>query len=225
MKKVPKPTITKENLDVAHTNTILSQLLHLIPRHVFETLERKHSTGRRGRTFSRWNQFVCLAFIHLSARRSMRDGIRNLIANARRLYHLGAKPVSRSTFSDANNKRPASFYQALFGKLYQRCQSVSPVHKFRFKNKLFSLDSSTIKLCLEAFPWASFRKRRGGIKLHTLLDHDGYIPAFMKITEARQHDSKILKLLKLPKGSIVVFDKAYISSNGSLPSVEPESSS
>ncbi len=209
MKKLLNISTQKEKLDVAHTNTILSQLLHLIPRHVFEALERKHSTGRKARKFSRWNQFVCLAFIHLSARRSMRDGIRNLIANARRLYHLGAKPVSRSTFSDANNKRPAALYQALFGELYHRCQSISPVHKFRFKNKLFSLDSSTIKLCLTAFPWASFRKKRGGVKLHTLLDHDGYIPSFLKITEARQHDSKIAEVLKLPKGSIVAFDKAY----------------
>jgi hypothetical protein len=211
MELVSKQLTQKENLDVAHHNTILSQLLQLIPRHVFDDLERKHATGRKARVFTRWSQFVCLAFIHLGARPSMRDGLRNLDANPSRLYHLGLKPVARSTFSDANNKRPADFFADLFCALYKRCEAISPGHKFRFKNKLFSLDASTIKLCLSAFPWASFRKNRGGIKLHTLLDHDGYIPAFVHVTNARRHEAKLAKTLKLPKGSIVVFDKAYIS--------------
>ncbi|MBI9080480.1 MAG: DUF4372 domain-containing protein [Pseudodesulfovibrio sp.] len=140
---------------MVHYNTILSQLLSLIPRHVFTQAEREHPTARKTRTFNRWNQFVCLSFIYLAARHSMRDGLRNLAVNARKLYHLGA-----------NNTRPAEFFQALFGAVYKRCQAVSPVHKFRFKNKLFSLDASTVKLCLDQFPWASFRKNRGGIKLH-----------------------------------------------------------
>lgn len=194
---------------MSHSNTILSQLLSLIPKHVFEAVERKHPSARKARVFTRWTQFVSLAFIHLTARPSMRDGIRNLDANIRQLHHLGIKPVSRSTFSDANNKRPAEFFQTLLGEVYKRCEAISPVHKFRFKNKLFNLDASTIKLCLEAFPWASFRKNRGGIKLHTLLDHDGYIPAITVVTDARQHDSKVAKTLKLPKGLIVVFDKGY----------------
>jgi hypothetical protein len=195
---------------VAHNNTILSQLLSLIPRHVFTQAEREHPTTRKTRTFSRWNQFVCLSFIHLAARHSMRDGLRNLAVNARKLYHLGAKPVARSTFSDANNTRSAEFFQSLFGAVYKQCQAISPVHRFRFKNKLFSLDASTVKLCLEQFPWASFREKRGGIKLHALLDHDGHIPAFLKITDARQHESKVAQALTLPKGSIVVFDRGYV---------------
>ena len=194
---------------MAYSNTILSQLLQLIPRHVFEAVERQHPSARKARVFTRWAQFVSLAFIHLAARPSMRDGIRNLDANSQQFYHLGIKPVSRSTFSDANNKRSADFFQTLLAEMYKRCEAISPVHKFRFKHKLFSLDASTIKLCLEAFPWASFRKNRGGIKLHTLLDHDGYIPALTVVTNARQHESKIAKALKLPKGSIVVFDKGY----------------
>ena len=141
----------------------------------------------------------------------MRDGIRNLGANRRRLYLLGIGSVARSTFADVNAKRPAEFYQALFGKLYQRCQAVAPGHNFHFKGKLFSFDSSTVKLYLSAFLWASFRAKRGGIKLHTVLGHDGYLPAFVRVTDARQHDSKMVKMLKLPKGSIVTFDKAYIS--------------
>lgn len=169
------------------------------------------STGRTARVFSRWGQFVCLAFIHLAARPSMRDGIRNLDANTRRLYHLGVEPVARSTFSDANNTRPAALFADLFGALYKSCEALSPRHKFRFKNKLFNLDASTIKLCLPAFPWASFRKNRGGIKLHTLFDHDGGIPAFVRVTKAWRHEASLAKTFRLPKGSIVVFDKGYVS--------------
>lgn len=201
----------KEILDMAHANTIFHQVLSLIPRHEFEVLAREHSTGRRSRVFSRWNQFACLLFIHLAGRRSMRDGIRSLGANIGRLYHLGLRVVARSTFADANSKRPADFFQALFGKMYQRCATVTPGHKFRFKAKLFSFDSSVVKLCLSAFPWADFRAKRGGMKLHVVLDHDGYLPAFVRVTKARLHDSKMVKMLKLPKGSIAVFDKAYIN--------------
>ncbi len=211
MQMEPNPLHKKEILDMAHANTIFHQVLSLIPRYEFEVLARKHSTGRRSRTFSRWNQFACLLFIHLAGRRSMRDGIRSLSANISRLYHLGLRSVARSTFADANSKRPAEFFQALFGKMYQRCATVAPGHKFRFKAKLFSFDSSVVKLCLSAFPWADFRAKRGGMKLHVVLDHDGYLPAFVRVTKARLHDSKMAKMLKLPKGSIAVFDKAYIN--------------
>jgi hypothetical protein len=141
----------------------------------------------------------------------MRDGIRSLGANLKHLYHLGLRTVARSTFADANAKRPAEFFQALFGTLYQRCSAIAPGHKFRFKAKLFSFDSSVVKLCLSAFPWADFRAKRGGMKLHVVLDHNGYLPAFVRVTKARMHDSKMIKMLKLPKGSIAVFDKAYVN--------------
>jgi hypothetical protein len=209
MELVSKQYITKEILDVAHSNSILNQMLSFIPRHVFQRLEREHLTGRQPRTFGLWNQFVCLMFIQLSGRKSMRDCIRNLQAAPKKLYHLGLKPVSRSTFSDANNKRPSDFFQALFGEMYRRCAPHAPKHKFRFKSKLMSLDSSTISLCLSVFPWASFRSKRGGVKMHTLLDHDGHIPAFVCVSEAKKHDLSVAKTLTLPKGSIVAFDKAY----------------
>ncbi len=125
------------------------------------------------------------------------------------LYHIGARPVSRSTFADANNSRPASFYEALFERVYQRCRLISPKHKFKFKNKLYSLDASTIDLSLGAFPWASFRRTKSAVRIHTLLDHSGYLPAFISITDGKTHETKVLKLLNLPKGSIVVEDRAY----------------
>lgn len=131
-------------------------------------------------------------------------------AAAKRLYHLGVKPVARSTFADANNARPYAFFEALFGELYTRCLSQAPKHKFSFKNKLFSLDASVVDLCLTLFPWAKFRTTKAGIKLHTLLDHDGYLPAMVTVTEAKCHEANIAKLFRLPKGSIVVFDRGYI---------------
>ncbi len=115
--------------------------------------------------------------------------------------------------ADANTMRPVGFFRDLFAEMYGLCASKAPKHKFRFKFRLFSLDATTIKLCLSLFPWAFFRKTRGGIKMHVPLDHDGHIPAFVAITEARIHESRIARTLELPRGSIVVFDKGYVDHN------------
>ena len=148
-------------------------------------------------------------FMQLTGRASLRDGIQSMNSRAKDLYHLGAKPVARATFADANNMRPASFYQALFEKMYQRCRIISPKHKFKFKNKLYSLDASVIDLSLGAFPWASFRRTKSAVKIHTVLDHSGFLPAFVSITDGKVHDSKVAKSLSFAKGSIVVEDRAY----------------
>jgi len=194
---------------MAHCNTLFHSMLKFIPRHQFEALEIHHSTERKARKFSRWSQFVHLMFMQLTSRASLRDGIQSINSRAKNLYHLGATPVSRSTFADANNKRPASLYEALFEKVYKRCAMISPKHKFKFKNKLYSLDASVIDLCLSAFPWASFRRTKSAVKMHTLLDHSGYLPAFVAITDGKVHESKVAKSLTFAKGSIIVEDRAY----------------
>ena len=196
---------------MAHTTTLFSQMLSLIPRHVFQKLEARHKTGRSSRQFGFKEQFITMAFIQLAARRSMRDGLRVLKAARRKLYHLGLSPVARSTFADANNSRPVGFFQDLFAEMYGLCATKAPKHNFRFKCKLFSLDATTISLCLSLFPWAKFRTNKGGIKVNTLLDHGGYIPAFVTIAEGKKHESRMVKSLSLPKGSIVTFDKGYIN--------------
>ena len=196
---------------MSHHNTLFSQTLSLIPRHVFQKLERRHKTGRSSRKFGFKEQFTVMAFIQLAARRSMRDGLRCLEAAGNRLYHWGLKNVARSTFADANNSRPAGFFKDLFVEMYGLCAAKAPKHKFRFKSKLLSLDATTIKLCLPLFPWASFRQAKGGVKVHTLLDHDGHIPAFATVTDAKTHESRIAQAMELPRGSIVVFDKGFIS--------------
>ncbi|MGB8990854.1 MAG: IS4 family transposase [Desulfobaccales bacterium] len=194
---------------MAHCNTIFHQMLKLIPRHHFAKLEAEHSTGRKARSFTRWSQLVHLLSMQLTARVSLRDGVSSLKARVNSLYHLGIKPVARSTFADANHQRPASFFEALFGLIYRRCQPLAPKHKFKFKNKLYSLDATVVSLCLSLYPWAAFRRTKGGIKLHTLLDHDGYLPAFVAISPAREHEVKKARSLSLPKGSIVVEDMGY----------------
>jgi hypothetical protein len=184
-------------------------MLKLIPRHHFAKLAAEHGTGRKARSFSRWSQLVHLLSMQLTARVSLRDGVSSLNARVRSLYHLGVKPVPRSTFADANHRRPASFFEALFGLMYRRCQPLAPKHKFKFKNQLFSLDATVVRLCLSLFPWASFRRTKGGVKLHALLDHGGYLPAFVAISPAREHEIKKARSLSLPRGSIIVEDLGY----------------
>lgn len=194
---------------MAHHNTVLAQLLKFIPRHEFETLANQHHQGRKLRKISRWSQFVAMGLGQLSGRSSLRDIISNVSAQASKLYHLGASTVSRSSLARVNEQQPHSLYEALFGKLLARCQGLAPKHGFRFKNKLYSLDASTIDLCLDVFPWAKFRSTKGAVKLHVGMDHSGYLPTFMTVTDGKVHDVTIGRTLKLPKQSIVVFDRGY----------------
>lgn len=194
---------------MSHHNTVFSQLLKLIPRHEFEALAKQHHSGRSFRTASRWSQFVAMAMAQLAGRNSLRDIIENIAAQAHRLYHLGSAKLSRSNLSRINDTKPYSLYEALFGKLLRRCQGVVPGHSFRFNNPLYSLDASTIDLCLSVFPWADFRTTKGAIKLHIGLNHAGYLPEFVTVTAGKNHDVTVGRTLEFPKGSIVAIDKGY----------------
>jgi hypothetical protein len=194
---------------LAHHNTVFAQLLKYIPRHEFETLANQHHTGRRFRTASRWSQFVAMTLAQLSGRTSLRDIVANLSVQAHRLYHLGSAVLSRSNLSRINEHKPYGLYEALFGKLLTRCQALAPRHGFRFRNKLYSLDASTVDLCLSVFPWANFRTTKGAIKLHVGLDHDGYLPEFVTLTEGKTTDIEAGRVLAFPTGSIVVYDRGY----------------
>jgi len=194
---------------MAHCNTILSQILKLVPRHEFETLAKQHHSGRSFRTASRWSQFVVLMMAQMAGRNSLRDIVENTSAQAHRLYHLGSAKLSRSNLSRINEDKPYALYEALFGKLLSRCQGKVPGHDFRFKNPLYSLDASTIDLCLSVFPWADFRTTKGAIKLHVGLNHAGYLPEFVTLTEGSTHEVNIGKLLAFPKGSMIAMDRGY----------------
>jgi hypothetical protein len=194
---------------MAHCNTILSQILKFVPRHEFETLAKQHHSGRAFRTASRWSQFVGLTMAQLSGRSSLRDIVDNLSAQTHRLYHLGCARLTRSNLSRMNESKPFELYEALFIKLLQRCQKLAPKHDFKFNNPLYSLDASVIDLCLSVFPWADFRTTKGAIKLHVGLNHAGYLPEFITVTEGSVHEVNIGKLLDFPKGSIIAMDKGY----------------
>jgi hypothetical protein len=128
------------------------------------------------------------------------------------LRHLGVKAApNKSTLSYANAHRSWQLFQDLFYETLQWCQQAAPgkIKKFRFKNKLLSLDSSTISLCLSLFPWAKFRRTKGAVKLHLLLDHDGYLPSFAHITDGKKADVNIARIISLAPGSIIVMDRGY----------------
>ena len=173
---------------MSHCNSVLNQILKIVPRHEFETLAKQHHSGRAFRTASRWSQFVSLSMAQLTGRSSLRDVIENMSAQAHRLYHLGSARLTRSNLSRINESKPYELYEALFATLLKRCQSKTTGHDFRFDNPLYSLDASTIDLCLSVFPWAEFRTTKGAIKLHVGLNHDGYLPEFVTVTEGKCAD-------------------------------------
>ncbi len=194
---------------MAHCNTVLSQILRIFPRHEFQALANKHHVGQKFRSFSRWTQFVALVTAQLTGRNSLRDIEENMSAQAGKLYHLGIKPFGRSTLARANETQPHQMYEALFQRLLVRCQGLAPTKRFKFKEKLYLLDASMIDLTLSLFPWAKYRKSKGAAKLHIGLDADGYLPAFVDLTEGKEHEINMARELELPRGSYVVFDRGY----------------
>jgi len=194
---------------MAHCSTVLSQIVRIFPRHEFLTLANKYHVGQKFRSFSRWTQFVALLTAQLTGRDSLRDIVDNMSAQAGKLYHLGVKPFSRATLSRANETQPHQMYEELFQRLLVRCQNLAPKKRFKIKEKLYLLDASMIELTLSLFPWAKYQKSKGAAKLHIGLDADGYLPAFVDLTEGKEHEINMARELELPKGSYVVFDRGY----------------
>ena len=153
--------------------SLFSQLISLFDRHQFSDLVLEHKAERYSKGFSSWDQFVAMLFCQLAQAKSLREICGGLACCLGKLKHLGMNNApNKSTLSYANAKRPWQMFQALFYKTLERCYQVGPGHhKFRFKNKLLSLDSTTISLCLSLFPWAKYRRAKGAVKLHLLLDH------------------------------------------------------
>jgi hypothetical protein len=194
---------------MAHCNTVLNQILKIVPRHEFEVLANQHHTGRSFRKASRWSQFVAMTIGQLSGRCSLRDIVDNLSAQSHRLYHTGSRDLKRTTLARINEDKPYGLYEALFAKLLARCMSQPRHHKFRFKNPLIALDSTTIDLCLSLYQWAEFRATKGAIKLHVGLNQAGYLPEFNCITDGKTTDIDVARRLDFAKGSIVVLDRGY----------------
>jgi len=204
-----KPSNDKEIRAMAHCNTVLNQVIRFFKRHEFESLAKKHHVGQKYRSFSRWSQFVAMLTGQLTGRKSLRDLVENLKAQGNKLYHLGMKNVPRSTLSRVNEDQPHQLYKELFHKMLGRCQAVAPKNRFKLDAKIYLLDATIIQLCLKAFPWATYQQKKGAIKLHMGICADGYLPEFFDVTKGKTHEVNWAKLLTLPAGSFVVFDRGY----------------
>jgi len=194
--------------------SLFNQLLQHFPSLEFAALVRKHRAERAAKGFSCRTQLVAMLFCQLAHADSLREICNGLACCLGKLVHLGIDGApNKSTLAYANKHRPAALYEELFYTALGRFRDEKGLgmrkQRFRFKNKLLSLDSTTISLCLEMFPWAKFRRAKGGVKAHVLLDHDDYLPRYVLITEARRSDVKMAAAFPLNPGSIVVMDRGY----------------
>ena len=185
--------------------SLFSQVLRVFDRTAFTSLVLQHKTERYSKGFTSWTHFVSMLFCQLAQAKSLREICGSLACTVGKLKHLGVLLApNKSTLSYANKQRPWVFFKDLFYMTLKTCRSAaSAKHRFRFKNKLLSLDATTISLCLSLFPWAKFRRTKGAVKLHLLLDHDGYLPTFAHVTEASRHDVRVARQISLAPGSIV----------------------
>jgi Transposase DDE domain/Domain of unknown function (DUF4372) len=190
-------------------SSVFSQILNLFSRAEFEQQVSKHKAERHARGLSSWTQFVAMLFCQLGRAQSLREICGGLASTEGKLSHLGIHAPARSSLAYANAHRPWELHREIFYALLERCREVAPKHRFRFKNKLLSMDATTIDLCAASFDWAKFRRTKGGVKLHLLLDHDGCLPQFAVITDAKTYDINVARFLDFSAGSILVFDRGY----------------
>lgn len=193
--------------------SVFSQIMEFMPVYEFKKCVHRYRGNYKVKNFSCLEQFYCMAFAQLTGRESLRDIESCLRSMRQRLYHMGIRSkISRSTIADANEKRDWRIYADFAQILIHRARTLYTKEKFGvdLQNTVYALDSTTIDLCLSIFPWATFRKTKGAVKLHTLLDLRGPIPAFMRVTEANIHDVNILDCLATEPGSFYVMDRAYL---------------
>ena len=192
--------------------SIFSQILQLLPRLQFEARVREHHAERHARGFHSWTQFIAMLFCQLGHAQSLREITGGLAACEGKLRHLGVlEPPKRSTLSYANEHRPWELYRSVFYDLLKQCQheAADRQRKFRFKHKLLSIDSTTIALSLSLFDWAWYKRSKGAVKLHLVLDHDGYLPHYAVVSDGKQADIRAAKRMSFAPGTMLVFDRGY----------------
>ena len=195
--------------------SIFSQLLQLFPRLEFEQAVKAHKAERHCRGFASWGQFVAMLFCQLGRAHTLREICGGLASCEGKLKHLGIQRApKRSTLAYANKHRPWQMFETVFHQLLGKCQTAVAKpggrKKFRFKNKLMSLDASVVDLCLSLYDWAQFRRTKGAIKLHLLLDHEGYLPSFAVITTGKTSDITVARQMRFDPGTVLVIDRGYI---------------
>jgi hypothetical protein len=193
--------------------SVFAQVLSLIDRREFSTAVAELEAEKAAKGFRCWEQIVCMLFCHLASADSLREICGGLASSMGKLVHLGVKRTpKRSTLSYANTHRPWQLFEKVFYQLLSEADmlAANQRRRFRFKNPLVSIDSTTIDLCLSMFDWARFRRAKGAVKLHLLLNHQGYLPGWALITEGKVHDVKVAQKLEFAPGTVVVMDRAYV---------------
>lgn len=194
-------------------HTILGQVLQLIPRFEFEKAVKRTGTEYHSRGFSSWSHFSAMLFGQLSGQDNLRGIAAGLASQHKSLYHMGIDRVSRSTLAYANEHRSFALFEHIFAYMLSKCKDVAPRHKFKFKNPVFSIDATTIDLCLSLYDWAEFRTTKGAVKLHVKLNHAGYLPEFMLMTTGKVHETKVAPMIPVKRGDVFVVDRGYIDFN------------
>jgi hypothetical protein len=192
--------------------SMFSQILKLVPRTDFERIVKETGAEYRCKGLSSWSQFVAMLFCQLGRAHTLREIEGGLKSCEGKLTHLGIEAPARASLSYANGHRPWQLFEKLFYALYETVAAKAAAvgkKKFRFKNKLVSLDSTLIDLCVSMYDWAKFRRTKGAVKLHLVLDHDGYLPCFAIVTEGGVHDVKVAQRIHFAPGTIVVDDRGY----------------
>ena len=195
-----------------YTNTIFNQLLNFLPKHKFQNFVGQHQADRYVKKLDTWNQLVALLYAQSTGKDSLREIETGLSLHQSTWYHLGVGSVARSTLSDANTRRNYKIFEKLFYELLARCRDITPHQRFNFKNPLYALDSTIVTLSLSIFTGIRCGRLKGALKIHTLLNNRTAIPELLNITDGKASDIAVAKKLSfnLEKGSIIVFDRAYI---------------
>ena len=192
-----------------HHNTILGQMLQMFSRYEFQKAVSETKTEYHARGFTSWNHFTSMLFGQLSGQDALRGIEAGLATQANSLYHLGVRPIHRSTLAYANKHRSHELFKKTFFWMLSKCQPLAPKHKFRFKNPLYSIDATIMDLCLSLYNWAKFRTTKGAVKLHVKLNHSGYLPTFAVVTTGKVHDQRAALSIPLEKDDVAIFDRAY----------------
>ena len=206
-------TIHANQVDpMARYSYILAQFLRLLPRYEFQRIATKYRGDYHRKHFKCWDQLACMIFAHIRQESSLRDIDRALNAHAGKLYHIGIQQCPKSTLADTNERRDYRIYEEFAKSMMQRARRAYANTELAIDvdNAVYALDASVIDLTLSLFPWAKFRKTKGAIKLHAMLDLRGNIPAFLTITDGKVHDVKAAPQVPIEPDGIYVVDRGYV---------------
>jgi len=191
--------------------SIMNQLLQIFPRNEFQSAVKQTKSERHARGFGSWDHFVAMLFCQLADAQSLREITGGLASCEGRLEQLGVSVPKRSTLAYANKHRPWELFRDVFYRTSERCRAeLGHKTKFRFKNRLLSIDSSVVTLCLKMFPWATYSRQKGAVKLHFTLDHAGYLPEAMVVTTGAYSELTVLRRRSYARGTILVMDRGFV---------------